>query len=164
MLVWPAGGIGLAAFLLNPPRLWPLLTLIFYISGIVADVFLGGCSLLTSVGYMTGNIVESIGCALLILPRNGKFRDFFRVREISALIAGAIFVNALSSCIGAATSVLARGAPFAEAWRSWFIADGLGILLVGPFIVTTQLEGTMDFSTENGTRCVIRFPQRPDHG
>src|ERR1035438_9022409 len=37
MLIWPAGGIGLAAFLLNRRRLWPLLTLAFYFAGITAD-------------------------------------------------------------------------------------------------------------------------------
>jgi PAS domain S-box-containing protein len=135
MLVWPAGGVSLAAFLLNPQRLWPALTLAFYISGITADVLLAGRSFITGVGYMTGNMVESIGCAWLILHWSGGFRRFTQVKEILALIAGTIFVNALSSCIGAGTSVLTRGASFVDSWQSWYISDGLGVLVMGPFIV-----------------------------
>ncbi|MBM2817061.1 MAG: Signal transduction histidine kinase [Ignavibacteria bacterium] len=135
MLIWPAGGIGLAAFLMNPRRLWPVLTLAFYISGIAADVLLGGRSFMTGLGYMTGNMVESIGCAWLIIHWSGDFRQFSRVREVLGLIAGALLVNALSSCIGAGTSVLTRGANFFEAWSSWYISDGLGILVIGPFIL-----------------------------
>jgi PAS domain S-box-containing protein len=136
MLVWPAGGIGLAAFLLNPRRLWPALTIAFYISGIAADILLGSRSFMTGVGYMTGNIVESIGCASLILYWAGDFRKFTRIKEILALIVGTVFINAFSSCIGAGTSVLTRGTSFIESWQSWYISDGLGILMVGPFIVT----------------------------
>jgi PAS domain S-box-containing protein len=135
MLVWPAGGIGLAAFLLNPRRLWPALTIAFYISGIAADVLIAGCSLMTGIGYMTGNMVESIGCAWLILYWAGDFRKFTQLKEILALIVGTVFINALSSCIGAGTSVLTRGVPFIESWQSWYIAAGLGIFVVGPFIV-----------------------------
>jgi PAS domain S-box-containing protein len=135
MLVWPAGGIGLAAFLLNPRRLWPALALAFYFSGILADVVLAGRSWMTGLGYMTGNIVESIGCAWLILYWAGDFRRFARIREILALLVATVVVNAFSSCIGAGTSVLTRGASFVDSWQSWYVADGLGILLIGPLII-----------------------------
>ena len=135
MLVWPAGGVGLATFLLNPRRLWPALAVAFCISGIAADVLLANRSLMTGVGYMAGNMIESIGCAWLILYWAKDFRNFTRIKEILPLIAGAVFVNAFSSCIGAGTSVFTRGASFIESWQSWYISDGLGILVVGPFIV-----------------------------
>jgi PAS domain S-box-containing protein len=136
MLIWPAGGVSLAALLLNPRRLWPGLILAFYVTGIAADVFTAGRSFMAGVGYMTGNMVESIGCACLILHRAEEFRKFTRVREILSLVAGTVFVNALSSCIGAGTSVITRGAVFMDSFQAWYIADGLGVLLIGPFIVS----------------------------
>ena len=135
MLVWPAAGVGLAAFLLTPRRLWLGLTLVFYAVGIAADIRWAHRSLLTSAGYMTCNMVESIGCAAWILWRNQPFRKFNRTPEILALIVGALGLNALSSCIGAETSALTCGAAFLHSWQSWYVADGLGLFLVAPFLV-----------------------------
>lgn len=136
MLIWPAGGIGLAAFLLNPKRLWPYLTIAFYIAGLIADSLLAGRSFITGLGFMTGNMVESISCAWLILYFSNDFQKFTRVKEILALIIGAVLINAITACIGAGTSVIFHKGFFAQAWLSWYIADGLGILLIGPFIVS----------------------------
>jgi PAS domain S-box-containing protein len=136
MLVWPAGGIGLASFLLNPRRLWPALILAFYFAGISADVLLSNRSFITAVGFMTGNMVESVGCASFILYISPDFQKFTRVKEILALLAGAVFINAFSACIGAGTSVLTRDALFFNSWRLWYIGDALGIFLICPFIVS----------------------------
>lgn len=136
MAVWPAGGIGLAALLLSPYRRWPVLVLAFYIAGVSADVILAHRPFFASVGYMTGNMVESLGCALLIIKMNGKKVCFTRINEVVALILGALFVNAVSSCIGAGTAVLSKGASFGNACWSWYVADGLGLFIITPVIVT----------------------------
>lgn len=135
MMVWPAGGISLAAFLLSPRRLWPALTAAFIIAGITGDILLVHRSFLSGAGYMTGNMVESLGCAWMILFINPDFHKFKQVREVLTLIVSAVLINAISSCIGAGTSVLTQNASFTESWRLWYISDGLGILLVCPFIV-----------------------------
>ena len=142
MLIWPAGGIALAAFLMNPRRLWPGLIAAFYVSGIVANVYVGGRSFAAGFGYMTGNMVESVGCALLILTWSGEFRRFTRLGEVLTLIAGAVGVNAVSACIGAGTSAITRGASFVDAWQSWYVSDGLGILVIAPLIVVWLRKGT----------------------
>ncbi|MGD0283730.1 MAG: PAS domain S-box protein, partial [Dissulfurispiraceae bacterium] len=144
MALWPAGGIGLAAFLLNPLRLWPAIILSFYVAGVSADVFLAHRTFFASVGYMTGNMVESVGCALLIIRCCGRDVRFERLREVLVLAAGVIFVNAFSSCIGAGTALLIRGASFWNAWLSWYVSDGLGVLLLTPLIVSWI--GFLDFS------------------
>ena len=136
MLIWPAGGIGLAAFLLNPRRLWPFLAGVLFVTGVLADVLVAHRPLLAGFGFMLANMAESIGCAWLILRvSDGSFLRFNRVREVLALIAGAVVINAVTSCFGAGIATLVNGAPFAESWQSWLIADGLGLLLVGPFVV-----------------------------
>jgi PAS domain S-box-containing protein len=136
MAVWPAGGIGLAAFLLSPYRRWPALVFVFYIAGVTADVAIAHRPLFAGIGYMTGNMVESLGCAILIIKMNGGNIRFNRVKEVFALILGTLFVNAASSCIGAGTATLSKGASFGNAWFSWYVADGLGVLLLTPGIVT----------------------------
>jgi len=81
MAVWPAGGVALAAFLLIPYRLWPALIAAFCISGVSADVFLANRPFLAAVGYMTGNMVESLGCAWLIIRWGGKNIRLYRKRD-----------------------------------------------------------------------------------
>lgn len=136
LLIWPAGGIGLAAFLLNRRKLWPYLALAFFIAGISASVFLADRTFLTSFGFMVANMIESISCALLILYVSNDFQKFEKVKEVLALIAGTLLINAVTACIGALTAVMTTGAAFGESWWSWYISDGLGILLVGPFLVS----------------------------
>ena len=135
MIVWPAAGIGLAAFLLNPGRLWPALTLAFYFAGIFADVFISGGSLMGGIGTMTASMIQSIGCAWFILYFSSNFQKFSKLKEVLALIVGAVVINAFTACIGAGTALFVRGVPFFQSWQSWYISDGLGILIVGPFIV-----------------------------
>jgi len=136
MLIWPAAGIGLAAFLLNPKRLWPALILAFYIAGITADVILSDGSLIAAIGTMTASMVESIGCAWFIIYVTKDFQYFTRTQEVLALLIGTLVINAISACIGAGTSVLIRGSIFSQSWLSWYISDSLGILLIAPFIVS----------------------------
>ena len=134
-VIWPASGIGLAAFLYCPRRFWGALVAALFAAGFTADVLLGHCAWRPSLGYMAGNMTESVGCAWLILRLSGGFSNFNRLREILILIACATAVNAISACIGAATAAFACGASFQESWKSWFLADGLGILLVAPLIM-----------------------------
>jgi PAS domain S-box-containing protein len=134
MAVWPAGGIGLASLLLSPRRLWPWILVGIFLAGNSANL-LAGRPLVNSVGFMTANVLESLACAWLITAWSGESVRFSRVREVVALICAATVVNACTSLIGAGTAALAGVSPFWIFWRTWWIADGLGILVVAPLIV-----------------------------
>jgi signal transduction histidine kinase len=136
MAVWPAGGIGLASLLLSPRRLWPLILAVLFVSGMSADL-LANRGLFLSAGFMTANILESLGCAWIIGGwREEKIR-FDKTKDIVALILAAIGVNACTSFIGAGTALLnSSGMSFWGFWRTWWVADGLGILIFAPFFVT----------------------------
>ncbi len=135
MAVWPAGGIGLAALLLSPRRLWPALIAALFVSGVCADV-LDKRLLPASLGFMLANVLESLGSAWLITKVSGGKVSFTRVREVAALILAATAVNACSAFVGAGTAALTSGAPFWGFWKTWWISDGLGILLITPLIVS----------------------------
>jgi PAS domain S-box-containing protein len=133
--VWPPGGIGLAALLLAPRRLWPAILTTLFIAGNSANL-ISGRPLILSAGFMTANVLESAACAWLISRWCGDDVKFVRVKEVLALIAAAIFVNALTSFIGAGTAALTGKAQFWHFWLIWWVSDGLGILLITPLIVT----------------------------
>lgn len=134
MAIWPAGGIALASLLLNPRRLWPAILISLFVAGNTADL-LEHRLLLNSIGFMSANIVESLGCALLITGICGEKVRFDRVKDILALILGATLVNACSACIGAGVATMTSGAMFWKFWLTWWISDGLGILIITPLIV-----------------------------
>jgi PAS domain S-box-containing protein len=135
MAIWPAGGVGLAAFLLSPRHRWPALIAVFYVAGISADMWLGGRAFVPSVGYMTANMIESVGSALLIQHAGGERVRFERLVEVLALFASALGINAVSTTVGAGTAALFTGADFADAWVTWYVSDGLGVLVVAPLLV-----------------------------
>jgi PAS domain S-box-containing protein len=134
MAIWPAAGVGLAALLLSPRRLWPAILAVIFISGILSDL-VGGRPFLASLGFMTANTLESLACGWMILRTVGQKPTFCRVREVVALLAAAVFVNAVTSLVGAGTARLVGVAPFWAFWETWWIEDGLGILILTPTIV-----------------------------
>jgi integral membrane sensor domain MASE1 len=133
--IWPAGGIGLAALLLSPRRRWPVVLAILFLAGILADLLSGG-SLLAGIGFVTANVTESLASAWLISRWCGDAVRFYRVKEVVALIACATAVNACTAFAGAGTASFISSSPFWNTWQTWWVAHGLGILLVTPLIVT----------------------------
>lgn len=145
MAVWPAGGIGLAALLLSPRRQWPALCAALFASGILADAF-GGRPLAICLGFMTANILESLGSAWVITKFCGDTVTFTRVREVGVLACAAAGVNAVTALIGAGTAAFASHALFWHFWKSWWISDGLGLLLIAPLIISWK-DAKSNFAT-----------------
>jgi PAS domain S-box-containing protein len=137
MQVWPASGIGLGALLLSRRRLWPAILATLVLSGSVANL-LDCRPPLACLGYMSSNIIESLGSALLMIRLcGGDPIRFTRVKEVAVLTFCAVTVNALTACIGAGSALLVSpGSSFWNFWRTWWICKGLGIILITPFMVT----------------------------
>ncbi len=143
MVVWPVAGIGLAILIINPRRLWPALVAAFFAAGNAANV-LSGRPILGSFGYMTANILESVASAWLMTHWCGKNITFTRVKDALALICSASMINAGTATIGAFTAAQSHIASFGTFWETWWIADGLGMLLVAPIII---IGGTLRISS-----------------
>ena len=133
--IWPAGGIGLAGLLLIPRRRWPAVLLVLFLAGNSANL-LSGRTLLSSVGLMSANLLESLACAALITTFCGTRVRFLRVKEVLALMVSATAVNACTALLAAGTVALISRASYWGAWETWWVSDGLGILLVAPLIVS----------------------------
>ena len=132
--IWPAGGIALAALLLNPRSLWPALLVVLFITGVLAHL-ISGRTFVSGMGYMTANVLETGLSAWLITKLCGPKITFTRVNEIVALILAATVVNADTAFIGAGTAMLTGGKPYWSFYKNWWIADALGLLLITPLVV-----------------------------
>ena len=87
MQVWPASGIGLGALLLSRRRLWPAILATLVLSGSVANL-LDCRPPLACLGYMSSNIIESLGSALLMIRLcGGDPIRFTRVKELPSLLS-----------------------------------------------------------------------------
>jgi len=135
MAIWPAGGIGLATLLLNEKKLWPSIIGVLFVSGMFADIFIAHRPALLSLGFMAANILESLLCAWFILKFSPDFKKFTGIKEVFSLLFSVVLINAVTSCIGAGTAVINSGSSFFDAWSRWYIADGLGLFMVGPLVV-----------------------------
>jgi len=132
--IWPAAGIALAALLLSPRCHWvPLLGCLF-IAGLAANLTTQR-PVIASVGFMVANICETAASAWLITRWCGDQVRFARVREVLALMAASILVNAVTAIIGAEVARLVIGSAFWSFYATWWVADGLGLLLITPLIV-----------------------------
>ncbi|MBL0161143.1 MAG: PAS domain S-box protein [Bryobacterales bacterium] len=133
--IWPAGGVSLAALLLSRRGLWPAMLAVFFAAGTISSVVMGR-TIGSGAGFMIANVVESAACAWVITRVCGEGVRFVRVREVLALAIAATLVNAGSATLGAGAGALTSSSDFAGLWRTWWVVDGLGILLVTPLIVT----------------------------
>lgn len=133
-LVWPPTGIALAVLLLGGYRLWPGI----FAGALIANVWTGA-PIVVAIGIATGNTFEAL-LGSYALKRVPGFRlSLDRVIDALALIVlAAGLATLVSASIGVASlrlgGIVAR-ADVMETWRSWWLGDAIGALLVAPPIL-----------------------------
>jgi signal transduction histidine kinase len=133
-LVWPPTGIALAAVLLAGRRIWPGI----FVGALVANL-LTGAPWLAATGIATGNTLEAVVGAYALSRVTGFRLSLDRLRDVLALIVlAATLSTMISATIGVATlytAGLVQQSKIAETWRTWWVGDAIGALLVAPAIL-----------------------------
>lgn len=133
--IWPASGIALAALLLLPQPHWPLILAAIGCSNVAVNL-VTGIPLTVSLGFAAANTVESLLAVWLLVStrliplRMGRLRDVLALASAAGLSAG------LAGLLGAVVASLGFGLSVWPIWRMWWTADGIGILLLTPLILT----------------------------
>ena len=133
--IWPASGLALAALLIRPKREWRKLLAVIFVVNTLGN-WGGGNSLPVSLGFALANILEPFLAAWVLIYFFKSGISFGRAVEIFGLIGVAVLCNGLTALLGAAVPVLAFGSSFFKTWLIWWIADGLGMILIAPLIIT----------------------------
>lgn len=134
---WPAAGLALAVFLLAPYRLWPALAVAQGAANFVGNVAHGNSAWL-SVWFVVANLAESMVGAAAAIEWRRLVRRSSRTAEF---LVRPLFCGVLNAMLAAAIATLAiRFVADADAdlfltWRTWWIADAMGILTVAPVLL-----------------------------
>src|SRR5215212_3246023 len=132
--VWPPTGIALAALVLWGYRLWPGVAL----GALLANSWTG-IPLYAVLGITLGNTLEALAGAWLLHRVAGFRPSLDRVRDVLALVVLAGGVStAISASLGVGSLLLAGeidGGEFPSFWRTWWLGDMGGDLIVAPAIL-----------------------------
>jgi diguanylate cyclase (GGDEF)-like protein/PAS domain S-box-containing protein len=133
-LVWPASGIALAALILLGQQSWPTIFLGAFLVNVT-----GSGAVATSLGIAAGNTLEAALGAYLVSKYAGGRQAFDRPGSFLRFAAlAAIGSTMLSATVGMTSLALggrAAWGSFAHLWRSWWLGDAVGDLVVVPFVV-----------------------------
>lgn len=134
---WPASGLLLGALLVSRVRTWPLVLLIALIAKSVPSVLLYDVDLGTNLLFGLVEAIEGLAGASALRWWFGRGFSLTRLAEVTGLaLAAAVASPALSALGGAAIVTGEIGGPeYWQAWQLWWLADGMGVLLVTPLLV-----------------------------
>ena len=131
--IWPASGIAFAAFFYFGVRLWPAI----YIAMLMLSWYTGvpyGVALIAA----TGSILEA-AIPVLILKRLNFQGNFNSINNVLLFIAIAMFLGPVfSATAGAYAFNTLMNLPVQETvriWLYWWLGNGIGILIVGSFLM-----------------------------
>jgi PAS domain S-box-containing protein len=131
--LWPPVGVGIAVLTLYGPRLWPGI--------VIGDLLAADYStpLGTVLGQTVGNTLEVLVGALILRRLAGKRPAMDRVGNVLALVAAAAVGTAISATFGTTSlrlgDVIGPG-EFGDVWRTWWLSDLSGALVVTPLVLT----------------------------
>lgn len=143
--VWPCTGIALAAFLIFGYRVWPaILTGAFLVNLTTAG------TLSASMGIATGDTLEgAVGC-YFVSRFAGAQHAFEKAQNVSkfAVLAGMISTT-VSATVGVtilALGGLADWSNYGAIWRTWWLGDGVGAVVVTPLLVLWWQNPRLDWT------------------
>jgi integral membrane sensor domain MASE1 len=153
-----ASGVALAAVLSEGARIWPailsssLILLLFarhdagiYVQGIMA---VGGALGITLGAIATGGIVRRMVEAETPV---GKVADLLVFIGFGAVLNGLI----AGSIVAVSFAVAGQSEHLAGVWRTWFIADFLGALVLTPAILAWLHRADVPYSGERRTEALV---------
>ncbi len=143
---WPAAGLTLAVMCRTRRADWPALALTIFAADLAADL-VEGTQVATSLVWASSNTIEPLlGAWALGLVFAGRLPNLESPRNVAAFFLTAALAGApLASLLGSAASTLTYDLDFVATWRTWYIGDVLGILVVAPVVLySRQLRAAFD--------------------
>ena len=154
--LWAPTGITLAAFLIFGVRVWPGA----FLGAFLANLTTAG-TVLTSITIATGNTLEGVvGCYLVTRFARGP-HAFERAQDIFkfAFLAGmaATTISATVGVTSLALSGFADWRAFGPIWRTWWLGDGVGAVVVTPLVLLWKENPRLTWTREQIGELALLF-------
>lgn len=128
---WPAAGFALGIVLRAPRRHWPLLVAAIYAASVTTGLLAGYALVPTLLNVVSTLMVLGNALALHVLLR-GRF-ELDTMGQLFRFVVVTAAASVVIAAVGGLYSQLIFGKSFLHEWRTWFVADWLGIVLLAPF-------------------------------
>jgi len=138
---WPSNAIVLIA-LLKAPRSLKNYSLIFAAGwiGIFCANLLGGRDALPSGELATADVLEVAAALAALHLLNADADDLTSFRSLFIFVIVGGLAPVVGATLGAATIAQQHAIEFSRIWISWYATDVLGMIVVGPFLMTMTYE------------------------
>jgi signal transduction histidine kinase len=130
-IVWLPVGVGAAFLYLRGLALWP--------GVVIGDLLVNNYSELpfgSAIGQSFGNLLEVVVCAVLLRRLTRRERPLSSIAGLAAMLLAITAGTAISATIGSISLTLGgvvNGDSFSHLWRTWWLGDLCGALLVLSF-------------------------------
>jgi integral membrane sensor domain MASE1 len=133
---WPASGLAVGFLIISGRRAYRALV-IGVVIGTLAANLLSDRSLVTATFKGLCNAGEAVLAAWLLERWFGRPFTIGDLRAVAGLLTAAGLATAASATAAAATMTLLHttAAPYWEVWRTWFLSDGVGIVVAAPLVI-----------------------------
>jgi len=141
--LWPPNAILLAAFLLTPQRIWPVLVLAVFPVHFLIQLKTG-IPTLSALGWFIGNVGEALLGAACIRPFQKETKPLFASLQgvVTFWVFGVLLAPLLTSFFDAgATVVTGMGQGYWTLWMNRFTSNMIANLTVAPAVVTFMSGG-----------------------
>ncbi len=154
--LWPANAVAMALLLGRPWRDWPLGLLACAAGNLLVHLTVGDGAW-SAAGYAAVNLFEVAVGALLVVRFTGQPVDFSNLRQTACfMFCAAMVAPGLAALSGAAMESLLHGAEYWPAWRTWWIADSISVMIFAPLVLAARAEfGKLLANRRRGLELVV---------
>ncbi len=148
--IWLANGVAVGIAVSAPEGRRSGLVLAAAMGSFVATL-LGGKSLISSLAFLPGNLVEML-LGLHLLVRYGNTQRFASDSKafLKVLALGSLVPSLAGALAGALLLDLVGYATFADAWIEWFISAAIGSLVTLPLMLALRARQSLKDMTLGG--------------
>lgn len=134
--LWPANAVAIALLLGRPRRDWPLGLIATLAGNLLLNLTVGN-GLWPAAGYTTVNLFEVAVGASLVARVAGQPVSLSSLRQTACFIlCVGLLVPALTAFPGAALGSFLYAADFWPAWREWWVADSISVMIFAPLAIS----------------------------